>query len=131
MQQRQLGSVQVGAIGLGEMPLSIEGRPDEERAIATIHAALDAGVTLIDTADAYCLGAGDFGHGEDVVARALKAYGGDASDVLVATKGGHTRTADGAWTLDGRPEYLRKAARASAKRLGVDAIGLWQFHRPD
>src|SRR3954452_3625595 len=131
MQRRRLGSAEVGAIGLGEMPLSVDGRPDEERAFATIHAALDAGVTLIDTADAYCLGADDFGHGEELVARALKAYGGDTSHVIVATKGGHTRPEDGSWQLDGRPEYLRDAARASVRRLGVDAVGLWQFHRPD
>src|SRR3954462_14426219 len=131
MQARKLGNAEVGAIGLGEMPLSISRRPDEARAVATLRAALEEGVTLIDTADAYCLGADDFGHGEDLVARALRAYGGDTSDVLVATKGGHTRTGDGAWELDGRPEYLRETARASLKRLGVDAIGLWQFHRPD
>jgi aryl-alcohol dehydrogenase-like predicted oxidoreductase len=131
MHQRRLGSMEVGAIGLGEMPLSIENRPDEGRAIATIHAALDAGVTLIDTADAYALGHDDFGHGEEIVARALREYGGDGSDVVVATKGGHTREPDGSWTLNGRPEYLREAARASLRRLGGDAIGLYQFHRPD
>ncbi len=131
MQTRRLGSVQVSAIGLGAMPLSIDGRPDEDRAFATVHAALDAGVTLIDTADAYALGADDFGHGESIVARALAAYDGDTSGVVVATKGGHTREADGRWTLDGRPEYLRDAARASLARLGGDAIDLWQFHRPD
>jgi aryl-alcohol dehydrogenase-like predicted oxidoreductase len=128
---RTIGPTEVSAIGLGEMPLSIDGRPDPERAIATIHAALDAGVTLIDTADAYALGAEDFGHGEALVARALKAYGGAADDVLVATKGGHTRTTGGAWELDGRPEYLHEAARATLERLGTDAIGLYQFHRPD
>jgi len=130
MQQRTIGTTEVSAIGLGEMPLSIDGRPDTERAVATIHAALDAGVTLIDTADAYALGAEDFGHGEALVARALKAYGDAADDVLVATKGGHTRPG-GAWKLDGRPEYLHRAARATLERLGTDAIGLYQFHRPD
>ena len=131
MEQRHLGPAEVGAIGLGEMPLSITGRPDEARAIATIHAALDAGVTLIDTADAYSLGREDFGHGEEIVARALSSYGGNTASVMVATKGGHTREPDGSWTLDGRPEYLRRAAEASARRLGVEAIGLYQFHRPD
>ena len=131
MIKRTLGTAEVGAIGLGEMPMSVTGRPDTDRSIATIHAALDAGVTLIDTADAYSLGAGDFGHGEEIVARALAAYGGDTSDVLVATKGGHTRGGDGSWELDGRPEYLRSAAEASVRRLGVEAIGLYQFHRPD
>jgi aryl-alcohol dehydrogenase-like predicted oxidoreductase len=113
------------------MPMSIEGRPDADRSIATIHAALDAGVTLVDTADAYHLHAHDVGHNESLVATALRSYGGDTSDVLVATKGGHLRPGDGSWTLDGRPEYLKTAAKASAQRLGVDAIGLYQFHRPD
>ncbi|MEV5753857.1 aldo/keto reductase [Actinoallomurus sp. NPDC052308] len=131
MRTRRIGDVQVGAIGLGGMPMSIDGRPEESRSIATIHAALDAGVTLIDTADAYSLGADDVGHNESLIAGALASYGGDASDVLVATKGGHTRTADGGWARDGSPEHLRRACEASLKRLGVEAIGLYQFHRPD
>ncbi len=131
MKQRALGDVQVGAIGLGGMPMSIEGRPDEARSIATIHAALDAGVTLIDTADAYHRDANEVGHNEELIAKALGSYGGDTSSVLVATKGGHLRPGDGSWTQDGRPEYLKEAAKASAKRLGVDAIGLYQYHRPD
>ena len=131
MQQRTLGDRTVSAIGLGGMPMSIEGRPDEERSVATIHAALDAGVTLIDTADAYHLHADEVGHNEELIARALRTYGADTSDVVVATKGGHLRPGDGSWTLDGRPEYLKTAAKASAQRLGVDAIGLYQFHRPD
>ena len=131
MIQRNLGPRTVGAIGLGGMPMSIEGRPDAERSVATIHAALDAGVTLIDTADAYHLHAGEVGHNEELIAKALKSYGGDTSQVLVATKGGHLRPGDGSWTQDGRPEYLKEAAKASARRLGVDAIGLYQFHRPD
>lgn len=131
MIQRTLGPRTVSAIGLGGMPMSIEGRPDEQRSVQTIHAALDAGVTLIDTADAYHLHAGEVGHNEELIARALKSYGGDTSAVLVATKGGHLRPGDGTWTKDGRPEYLKAAAKASAKRLGVDAIGLYQFHRPD
>jgi aryl-alcohol dehydrogenase-like predicted oxidoreductase len=131
VQQRTIGTRSVSAIGLGGMPMSIEGRPDEARSIVTIHAALDAGVTLIDTADAYHLHADEVGHNEALIARALRSYGGDTSDVLVATKGGHLRPGDGTWTQDGRPEYLKEAVKASAKRLGVDAIGLYQFHRPD
>jgi aryl-alcohol dehydrogenase-like predicted oxidoreductase len=131
MQRRTIGADEVGAIGLGAMPLSIPGRPDEARAVRTVHAALDAGVTLLDTADAYCLDASDFGHGEALLARALRAWGGDADAVLVATKGGHTRGEDGSWALDGRREYLRAACEASLRRLGVEAIGLYQFHRPD
>jgi aryl-alcohol dehydrogenase-like predicted oxidoreductase len=131
VQQRTIGTRSVSAIGLGGMPMSIEGRPDEARSIATIHAALDAGVTLIDTADAYHLHADEVGHNEALIAHAVRSYGGDTSDVLVATKGGHLRPGDGTWTQDGRPEYLKEAVKASAKRLGVDAIGLYQFHRPD
>ncbi len=131
MQQRRIADVEVSAIGLGGMPMSIEGRPDRERSIAAIHAALDAGVTLIDTADAYHLHADEVGHNESLIAEALSSYGGDTSAVLVATKGGHLRPGDGSWTLDGSPEYLRQACDASLKRLGVEAIGLYQFHRPD
>ena len=131
VQQRIIGTRSVSAIGLGGMPMSIEGRPDEARSVATIHAALDAGVTLIDTADSYHLYADEVGHNENLIARALKSYPGDTSSVLVATKGGHLRPGDGSWTVDGRPEYLKEAAKASARRLGVEAIGLYQFHRPD
>jgi aryl-alcohol dehydrogenase-like predicted oxidoreductase len=131
MHTRKIGQVAVGAIGLGGMPMSIEGRPDEDRSIRTIHAALDAGVTLIDTADAYHLHAGETGHNERLIARALATYGGDTSDVLVATKGGHLRPGDGSWTVDGSPRHLHEAAEASLKALGVDALGLYQFHRPD
>jgi aryl-alcohol dehydrogenase-like predicted oxidoreductase len=130
MRQRLIGDVQVGSIGLGEMPMSLAGRPDEERAVATVRAALEAGVTLIDTADAYSIGPEDFGHGEALLARALKSLG-PGDEVLVATKGGHTRAADGSWELDGRPEYLLRACEASLQRLGVEQIGLYQFHRPD
>jgi aryl-alcohol dehydrogenase-like predicted oxidoreductase len=131
MQTRRIGDVDVSSIGLGGMPMSIEGRPDEERSVATIHAALDAGVTLIDTADAYHQHADEVGHNESLIARALATYGGDTSGVLVATKGGHLRPGDGTWTLNGSPEYLKQAAEASLKRLGTDVLGLYQFHRPD
>jgi aryl-alcohol dehydrogenase-like predicted oxidoreductase len=131
MHTRQIGDIKVSALGLGGMPMSIEGRPDESRSIATIHAALDAGITLIDTADAYHVGADEVGHNESLIARALASYGVGTSDVLVATKGGHLRPGDGRWTLDGSPEHLRQACEASLRRLGVDAIGLYQFHRPD
>jgi len=131
MQSRRIGEVEVSAIGLGGMPMSIEGRPDEARSTSTIHAALDAGITLIDTADAYHIGADEVGHNETLIANALATYGGDTSRVLVATKGGHLRPGDGSWTKDGSPEYLKRACDASLKRLGVDAIGLYQHHRPD
>jgi aryl-alcohol dehydrogenase-like predicted oxidoreductase len=132
MKQRVIGDTSVSAIGLGGMPMSIEGRPDERRSVATIHAALEAGVTLIDTADAYHLAAHDeVGHNEELIAKAVRQYSGDTSAVLIATKGGHLRPEAGAWAQNGDPAYLKEAAKASAKRLGVDAIGLYQFHRPD
>lgn len=130
MQKRAIGDRNVSAIGLGGMPMSIEGRPDAERSIATIHAALDAGITLIDTADAYHRDANEVGHNEELIARALREYGA-GDDVLVATKGGHLRPGDGTWTRNGDPKYLKDAAKESARRLGVEAIGLYQFHRPD
>ena len=130
MPTRRLGGLQVSAIGLGEMPMSLAGRPDEAQSIRTIHAALDGGVTLIDTADAYCIDESEVGHGERLVARALTAWPGDRDRVLVATKGGHTRPGR-EWGLDGRPEYLDQACEASLRALGVEAIGLYQLHRPD
>jgi aryl-alcohol dehydrogenase-like predicted oxidoreductase len=130
MQTRRIGDVEVSAIGLGAMPMSIEGRPDEARSLETVHAALDAGVTLIDTADAYHRDAGEEGHNETLIAKALATHE-RGSEVLVATKGGHVRSGDGSWGLDGSPEHLKRACEASLRRLGVEAIGLYQFHRPD
>jgi aryl-alcohol dehydrogenase-like predicted oxidoreductase len=126
-QTRNLAEANLFPIGLGEMPMSLAGRPPEERSIRAIHAAIDAGVNLIDTADAYCRGEHDFGHGERLVAEALR---GRRDGVIVATKGGHTRPGGG-WSLDGRPEYLRAACEASLRALETDRIDLYQFHRPD
>ncbi|MEV6836437.1 aldo/keto reductase [Streptomyces sp. NPDC051133] len=131
MRYRTLGGMKVSAVGLGAMPLSIEGRPDEARALATVHAALDAGVTLLDTADSYHLPGEDPGHNELLVARALAGYGGDTDAVLVTTKGGRGRPAGADWTVTGTPRHLKAAAEASLKRLGVEAIGLYQLHKPD
>ena len=131
MRQRSIGNVSVSAIGLGGMPMSIEGRPDRDQSIATIHAALDAGITFIDTADSYHRDAGEVGHNESLIADALRSYGSDTSGILVATKAGHLRPGDGTWTQNGDPAYVKAAAKASALRLGVEAIGLFQFHRPD
>jgi aryl-alcohol dehydrogenase-like predicted oxidoreductase len=131
VQERRIGDQTVSAIGLGAMPLSTkDDRPSPAEAEAVVHAALDAGVTLIDTADAYARDEAEFGHNEELVARALASYGGDTSGVLVATKGGHTRRGTD-WELDGTPAHLRRAAEASLRRLGVDSIGLYQYHRPD
>jgi aryl-alcohol dehydrogenase-like predicted oxidoreductase len=131
VQQRRIGDLTVSAIGLGAMPLSTKAdRPSPEDAERTVHAALDAGVTLVDTADAYAWDESEMGHNEELIARALRSYPGATSSVLVATKGGHTREGK-EWGLDGSPEYLRRACVESLRRLGVEAIGLYQFHRPD
>ncbi len=124
---RQLAGTDVFPIGLGEMPMSLSSRPPEERSIRTVHAALDAGVNLIDTADAYAWDHTDIGHGERLLAQALR---GRRDGVIVATKGGHTRNGE-AWELDGRPEHIRAACEASLRALETDRIDLYQFHRPD
>ena len=132
MRTRAIGDVRVSVIGLGAMPMSVHGHmPDEAQSIQTIHAALDAGITLIDTADAYTPDHTDMGHNERLVAAALSQWEGDRDSVLVATKGGHTRTPGGGWGVDGRPEYIKAACERSLKTLGVEAIGLYQHHRPD
>jgi aryl-alcohol dehydrogenase-like predicted oxidoreductase len=125
---RRLGDAEVFPIGLGGMPMSLSSRPPEERSIRTIHAALDAGVNLIDTADAYSADDKDFGHNERLIAKALK---GRRDGVIIATKGGHTRVPGGGWELDGRPEYIKRACEASLKALETDRIDLYQYHRPD
>ncbi len=130
-QTRKLADADVFPIGLGGMPMSLSGRPPEEQSIRTIHAALDAGVNLIDTADAYSSDHTDFGHNERLIAKAISSPPSRRDGVLVATKGGHTRTPDGGWELDGRPEYLKRACEASLKALGTDRIDLYQYHRPD
>jgi aryl-alcohol dehydrogenase-like predicted oxidoreductase/histidinol phosphatase-like enzyme/predicted kinase len=112
------------------MRLSTEDDRDEGRAVATLHAALDAGVRLLDTADAYGLGAGEVGHNERLIARALSTWAGDASRVQVATKGGLTRPG-GRWEPDGRGRHLRQACEASRRALGRERIHLYQLHAPD
>jgi aryl-alcohol dehydrogenase-like predicted oxidoreductase len=119
----------VFAIGLGGMPLSLQGRPDEKAGIAVIHAALDAGVNFIDTANVYCLDDDDLGHNERLIAKALKTYP-QGNAVTVATKGGMTRPR-GSWGMEGRPAKLRAACEKSLRALGVDAIALYQLHGPD
>ena len=124
---RKLDGQDVFPIGLGGMPMSLAGHPPEDRSIRAIHAAIDAGVNLIDTADAYSSDETDVGHNERLIARALR---GRRDDVIVATKGGHTRPGGG-WELDGSPEHLRAACEASLKALETDRIDLYQYHRPD
>ena len=131
MQLRPLGSsgLQVSQIGLGGMPLSIAGRPGRAEAIKVIHAALRAGVTLIDTADVYCLDQSDIGHNEKLIAEAL-ALRGDEGAVLVATKGGLQRPG-GAWVTDADPRRLKSACEASLKALRLTTLPLYQLHAVD
>ena len=109
------------------MPLSTRRRPPEAQALRTIHAALDAGVRLLDTADAYAPDESEVGHNERLIATALR---GRTEDVVVATKGGHVRRGTD-WELDGTPEHLRRACEASLRALGREAIDLYFLHRPD
>lgn len=130
---RRIGSYTVAPIGLGAMPLSFGGeriRSDAE-ADATIHAALDAGVTLIDTADIYAPAWDHMGHNERLVARALANYDGDTSAVKVATKAGITRSEGEAWGRNSAPEYLRRRLELALVALGRDQIDLFYLHRPD
>jgi aryl-alcohol dehydrogenase-like predicted oxidoreductase/histidinol phosphatase-like enzyme len=118
-------------LAMGCMRLSTEPDRDDARAVATLHAALEAGVTLLDTADAYAWDAGEIGHNERLIARALATWqGGDAGRVRVATKGGLTRPG-GRWVPDGRARHLAAAARASRTALGVERVHLYQLHAPD
>jgi aryl-alcohol dehydrogenase-like predicted oxidoreductase len=125
MKRRRLGRLDVGAVGLGCMSMTpIYGDPSEPEAIATIHRAIELGVDLIDTSDAY----GSNGSNESLVGRAIK----DRRDkVVLATKFGNIRLADGSPGANGRPDYVAQCCEASLKRLGVDAIDLYYIHRVD
>ena len=134
MQERKLGPFSVSAIGLGAMPLSMNNDnhlPDRDASIATVHAALDAGVTLIDTSDIYAPAWDQMGHNEVLIGEALRSWGGDASSIVVATKGGITRSEGEVWGRDGSLRYLRAAVEKSLRKLRVDVIDLYQYHRPD
>jgi len=117
-------------LAMGCMRLSTERNRDDARSIEVIHAALDAGVTLLDTADAYCLDDSDTGHNERLIAKALATWRGDRSRVSVATKGGLTRP-NGEWVADGRARHLTAACDESRRALGVERIALYQLHAPD
>ena len=125
MKRRRLGRLEVGAVGLGCMSMTpIYGEPSEPEAIATIHRAIELGVDLIDTSDAY----GSNGSNEGLVGRAIK---GRRDKVVLATKFGNIRLPDGSPGANGRPEYVAQCCEASLKRLGVDAIDLYYIHRVD
>lgn len=123
-------STTIRAIGLGCMRLSTAPDRDEPRAIAVVRTALNAGATVLDTADAYCHDERDVGHNERIIARALDGWNGDRALITVATKGGMRRP-QGAWLPDGRAKHLRAACEASRRALGVETIDLYQLHVVD
>lgn len=133
MRTTRLGNtdIEVSAIGFGAMHLSLAGRPSEKQAHEVVHRALALGVTLIDTADAYCRDENDKHHNERLIREALRSYGGDVAGCVVATKGGYTRPG-GSWEARSDPDYLRRTIRESYIALGESGpIALWQHHAPD
>lgn len=144
IKQRTLGPYTVSAIGMGCMPLSFphDRSPDlinqPDIAISVIHAALDAGITLLDTADIYAPSWNSIGHNEILVSKALAAWAAtpeQKSKVIITTKAGITREEDGSMFGKGgrnaTKHYLYRAVEASAYKLGLDKIPLWQHHRTD
>jgi len=128
---RQLDNtnIEVYAIGLGAMPLSLDGRPDEAQALGVIEAFVDGGGNFIDSANVYCIDDSDVGHNEKLIARALSKLE-DANNIIVATKGGLKRP-KGRWTVDASPVWLRQSCEKSLQDLNTDSIFLYQLHAPD
>src|ERR1700733_11640568 len=137
--ERTIGKRSVPPIGLGTMLMTLPHPPpgvheepiEESQAIRTIHAALDAGVRLLDTAINYCMAAEEMGRNERLVGKALRTWSGDSDDVLVVCKGGNRRTTDEPYVHDGRPENLRWSCETSLRALGVETLGLYMLHAPD
>lgn len=129
--KRSLGQTgkAITAIGLGAMPLSLHGRPDEAQAEAVIRAFVDGGGDFIDSANVYCMDAHDLGHNERLIGNLLRRLGRQLS-VLVGTKGGLTREGSG-WDVKGTPAWLRQSCERSLADLGVERIFLYQLHAPD
>ncbi|WP_372346163.1 aldo/keto reductase [Streptomyces sp. KL116D] len=129
-----VGRHEVGAVGLGLMTFDQTGPQPRQQLLDTVSAALAAGVTLFDTADAYGpgkeKGAGAQGENEQLIAGLLDELG-VRDQVLLATKAGHVRTEGGGWDTDSSAPHLRKSVDDSLRRLGVEQIALWQHHRPD
>jgi aryl-alcohol dehydrogenase-like predicted oxidoreductase len=126
MEMRTLGKsgIKVSAIGLGLMSMSgIYGNANDEESIRVIHHALDKGINFLDSSDMY-----GWGHNETLLGKALK---GRRKDVIVATKFGQTKDAEGKQGVDGRPAYVMQACEASLKRMGIDVIDLYYQHRVD
>ena len=128
---RQLDNtnIEVYAIGLGAMPLSLDGRPDEAQALGVIEAFADGGGNFIDSANVYCVDDSDVGHNEKLIAKALSKLA-QSNNIIVATKGG-LRRPKGIWTVDASPEWLRQSCEKSLMDLNTDSIALYQLHAPD
>lgn len=122
-------SEEISEIGFGGMPLSIKDRPSEDVGREVIHAAIDAGITFIDTADVYCLDDSEIGHNERLIASALRERP-DRDRIRVATKAG-LRRPRGEWTRDGSPGHIREACEQSLRSLETDQIFLYQLHAVD
>lgn len=122
----------LGSLGFGFMKASF-GATESNRAstIEAIHEAISQGVVLFDTADIYAPSWDSFGHNEKLLAEAIRTYNGDASNLLIATKGGITRQPGELWGRNASLDYLLRAAEASAGRLEISTIPLWQHHRLD
>ena len=131
MDKRSLGKTgtTVTAIGLGGMPLSLRGRPDEPQAEAVIRAFIEGGGDFIDTANVYCMDTHDLGHNERLIGNVLRRLGRQHS-ALVGTKGGLTKEGSG-WDVNGTPAWLRRSCECSLVDLGVERIFLYQLHAPD
>ena len=130
LKTRRIGDSQVSELGFGAWNLSSAGRPSDAEGVRAIHAAIDAGLTLIDTADSYCIDERDFHHNETLIGRALRERPADRERVFIATKAGSTRPGGG-WAHNGRPEYIRATCETSLRALGVETIDLLQLHAPD
>lgn len=126
MQNKQLGSYRISAIGFGGAPLSVPGRPERERAVLTIKEAWENGITFFDTADTYSLNEHDLGHNEQLFTDTLSS----APGCVIATKAGLARP-DGAWTRNGHPRSLRAACERSLNLLQRDVHPLYYLHAPD
>jgi aryl-alcohol dehydrogenase-like predicted oxidoreductase len=122
-------NVEVNSIGLGAMPLSIDGRPNETQASAVIETFINSGGNFIDTANVYCLNASDIGHNELLIERTLSRLN-KKDNVVIATKGGVERDG-GNWKANGKPQFLRKSCEESLSTLKTDSIFLYQLHAPD
>jgi aryl-alcohol dehydrogenase-like predicted oxidoreductase len=123
----RLGDLEVRRLGFGAMRITGEGiwgpPPNREAALAILRRAVDLGINLIDTADSYGPEVS-----EKLIAEELHPY---PKGLVIATKGGLTRTGPGEWSRDGRPQHLREACEASLRRLKLDRIDLYQLHAPD